>query len=181
MNIQTSAQITISADIERVFDYSIDCENLPMLFTGYQSIPAILSATTTDGLPLHECSIRTVKNSDGSAIAEIITTLQRPTVQAYKLIRGFKPPFAWLVRSASGKWLYEAKDSATRITWQFEFEMQNPFAYLVFRAVVKRSFQEAQRICLENLKRFVETGVCRRASESSSRGEKDRSLTPTSF
>ena len=116
MNIQTSVQITISADVERVFDYSIDCQNLPIFFTGYQSIPAILSASTTDGLPLHEGSMRIVNNSDGSAIAEIITTLQRPTVQAYKLIRGFKPPFAWLVHSASGKWLYNATNPGTHIT-----------------------------------------------------------------
>ncbi len=155
MNIQTTAQITISADVERVFDYSIDCHNLPMLFTGYQSIPAIVSASTSDGLPLHEGSMRIVKNSDGSAIAEIITTLQRPTVQAYKLIRGFKPPFAWLVHSASSKWLYNETNSGTHITWQFEFEMQHLLAYLFFLAVVKRPFQTAQRICLENLKRAI--------------------------
>jgi carbon monoxide dehydrogenase subunit G len=181
MKIKTSVQISIDADTERVFDCSIDCQNLPKFFTGYQSIPAIASARTTDGLPLHEGSTRIVNNSDSSSVEEVIATLKRPEVQEYKLIKGFKPPFAWLVRSASGKWLYEAKDSGTRITWQFEFEMQNPFAYLVFRAVVKRSFQEAQRICLENVKRFVETGVCRGASQSSSRREKDRSLTPTSY
>ena len=156
MNIQTSVQIIINADVERVFDYSIDCQNLPMLFTGYQSIPAILSATTTDGLPLHEGSMRIVNNSDGSAITEIITTLQRPTVQAYKLIRGFKPPFAWLVHSASGEWSYKATNSGTHITWTFEFKMQHLLAYLFFLAVVKRPFQTAQRICLENLKRAVE-------------------------
>lgn len=181
MNIKTSVQISIEADTERVFDCSINCQNLPKFFTGYQSIPAIISAKTTDGLPLHEGSTRIVNNSDGSFVEEVIVTLKRPHIQEYKLLKGFKPPFAWLVRSASGKWLYEAKDSGTRITWQFEFEMQNPFAYLLFRAVVKRPFQEAQRICLENVKRFVETGVCCRASESSSHREKDSSLTPTSF
>jgi hypothetical protein len=160
MNIQTSVQITISAEVERVFDYSIDCQNLPMLFTGNQSIPAILSATTTDGLPLQEGSMRIVNNSDGSAIAEIITTLQRPTIQAYQLIRGFQPPFAWLVHSASGKWLYNATHLGTHITWTFEFKMQHLLAYLFFLAVVKRPFQTAQRICLENLKRAVEERDC---------------------
>jgi hypothetical protein len=156
MNIKTSVQITISADVERVFDYSIDCQNLQTLFTGYQSIPAILSATTTDGLPLHEGSMRIVDNSDGSALEEIITALQRPTVQAYKLIRGFQPPFVWLVHSASGKWLYNATNSGTHITWTFEFEMQHLLTYLFFLAIVKRPFQTAQRICLENLKRVIE-------------------------
>lgn len=167
MNIKTSVQITINADVERVFDYSIDCQNLPMLFTGYQSIPAILSATTTDGLPLHEGSMRIVNNNDGSAIAELITTLQRPTVQAYKLIRGFKPPFAWFVHSASGEWLYSATHSGTHITWTFEFKIQHLLAYLVFLTIVKRPFQTAQRICLENLLRVIEERDCCELSVSS--------------
>lgn len=156
MNIKTSVEITINADVERVFDYSIDCQNLPILFTGYQSIPAILSASTTDGQPLHEGCMRIVKNSDGSVIEEIITTLQRPSIQAYKLIRGFQPPLAWLVHSASGKWLYNATHSGTHITWMFEFKMQHLLAYLFFLTVVKRPFQTAQKNCLENLRKAVE-------------------------
>jgi hypothetical protein len=34
--------------------------------------------------------------------------------------------------------------------------MQHLLAYLFFLAVVKRPFQTAQRICLENLKRLIE-------------------------
>lgn len=156
MQIHTSAQISIDAPIEHVFDCSIDCQNLPKFFTGYRAIPAILSATTTDGLPLHEGSTRIVQNSDGSAIEETIVSLQRPTLQAYKLVNGFKPPFSWLVRSASGRWLYQVIDSSTQINWQFEFEMQNVFAYVVFWTLIKHSFQTAQSICLANLKRTIE-------------------------
>jgi len=156
MLIQTCAQIFIDAPIEQVFDESIDCQNLPKFFTGYQAIPAIVHATTTDGLPLHEGSTRIVQNSNGSAIEEAIVALHRPTLQAYKLLRGFKPPFSWLVRSASGQWSYQAMNSGTHITWQFEFEIQNRLAYIVFLALVKHSFQTAQNICLTNLKQAVE-------------------------
>ncbi|HEY9906169.1 MAG TPA: SRPBCC family protein [Thermosynechococcaceae cyanobacterium] len=156
MLIRTSVQIFINAPIEQVFDCSIDCQNLPKFFTGYEAIPAILSATTTDRLPLHEGSTRIVQNSDGSSITERIVSLQRPTLQAYKLLHGFKPPFAWLVRSASGQWLYQAIGSKTHITWQFEFEMQHFLAYVVFLAIVKHFFQIAQSICLENLKQAIE-------------------------
>lgn len=156
MLIQTSVQMVIHAPIQQVFDWSIDCQNLPRFFTGYRAIPAILNATTTDGLPLHEGSTRIVQNSDGSNITERIVSLQRPTLQAYKLLHGFKPPFAWLVRSASGQWLYEAIDSRTQITWKFEFEMQHLLAYVVFLALIKHSFQTAQSICLENLKQAIE-------------------------
>jgi hypothetical protein len=156
MLIRTSVQISIDAPIEQVFDYSIDCQNLPKLFTGFRAIPAILSATTTDGLPLHEGSTRIVQNSDGSEIEEAIISLQRPTLQTYQLLHGFKPPFSWLVHSASGRWLYQAINPGTQITWQFEFELRNGLAYVVFLALVKPLFQTAQRICLANLKQAIE-------------------------
>lgn len=156
MQIQTNAQVFINADIERVFDASIDCQNLPKFFTGYNEIPAILSAKTLDELPLQEGSTRIVNNSDGSSIEEVIVTLKRPDVQEYELVKGLKPPFSWLVRLASGKWSYETIDAGTKVTWEFNFEVPNIFAYLIFRLVVKRPFQQAQKICLENLKRYLE-------------------------
>ena len=156
MQIQTRAQITINAPIEQVFDASIECQNLPLFFTGYQAIPAIVSAKTGDGQPLHEGSLRLVTNRDGSVIEEIITTLNRPTVQEYQLIRGFKPPFAWLVRSASGTWEYTTLGTHTQVTWTFVFETPHIVADLVFRGLVQRPFQHAQAICLGNIKTFIE-------------------------
>jgi Polyketide cyclase / dehydrase and lipid transport len=156
IQIQSNAQIVINAEIAAVFDASIDCENLPKFFTGYQSIPAIVGAKTVDKLPLHEGSIRIVDNSDGSSIEEIIVLLQRPSTQKYKLIKGFKPPFSWLVKTASGQWSYEALDTKTRVIWNFYFEMSNIFAYAIFRLAVLSSFQKAQEICLRNLKEYVE-------------------------
>lgn len=161
MQIKTSAQIVIHANVEAVFDASIDCQNLPRFFTGYRQIPAIVSARTVDGLPLHPGSMRVVENSDGSLIEEIIVALDRPTRQSYQLVKGFKPPFSWLVRAASGEWIYEPLESQsepffTRVTWQFCFEISNVLAYFVFRWAVQRSFQTAQVICLNNLKDDVE-------------------------
>lgn len=157
MEIQTKAQVIINADVESVFDASTDCRNLPKFFIGYKAIPAIVNARTTDGLPLQEGSIRIVDNSDGSSVEEIIVSLQRPDMQEYKLVKGFKPPFSWLVRAASGQWSYEATDARTKITWEFKFETPNLFTYLIFRLMVKRPFQKAQEICLENVKRHLES------------------------
>ncbi|MEP1078493.1 SRPBCC family protein [Leptolyngbya sp. PL-A3] len=166
MRVQTNVQISIDAPIEQVFDCSIDCQNLPKFFTGYRGIPAIVSAITTDGLPLHEGSTRIVQNSDGSEIEEAIVSLQRPTLQAYKLLNGFKPPFSWLVRSASGQWLYQPHSTGTQITWQFEFEMQNAIAYIVFLALIKHPFQTSQSICLINLKQTIEHSNWRNHDDS---------------
>ncbi|MBD2033598.1 SRPBCC family protein [Leptolyngbya sp. FACHB-321] len=156
MQIQTIAQVIVNAGIEAVFDASTDCQNLPKFFTGYKGIPAIVSAKTIDGLPLHEGSIRIVTNSDGSSIEEVIVSLARPDTQRYELVKGFKPPFSWLIRAASGKWSYETLDAKTRVVWNFYFELSNLFAYLVFRLVVQRPFQQAQELCLRNLKQYVE-------------------------
>jgi hypothetical protein len=131
-------------------------KNLPKFCTGYKAIPAIVSAKTVDGLPLHERSIRIVDNSDASSIEEVIVSLKRPAMQKYELIKGFKPPFSWLVRVASGTWTYETLDAKTRVVWSFYFEIPNIFAYLVFRLLVQRPFQQAQEICLGNLKKYVE-------------------------
>lgn len=156
MQIQTHAQIIVNAEIGAVFDASTDCQNLPKFFTGYKGIPAIVSAKTVDGLPLHSGSIRIVDNSDGSSIEEDIVLLKRPDTQKYKLLKGFKPPFSWVVRAASGQWSYETLDAQTRIVWNFYFEVPNILAYFVFRLVVQRPFQQAQEICLSNLKQYVE-------------------------
>jgi Polyketide cyclase / dehydrase and lipid transport len=157
MQIQTNAQIIVNAGIETVFDASIDCQNLPKFFTGYQGIPAIVSVRTVDGLPLHEGSIRIVNNSDGSSIEEVIVSLKRPDTQGYELVKGLKPPFSWLVRTASGKWSYEALDAnRTKVIWNFYFEIPNVFAYLFFGLVVQRPFQQSQEICLGNLKKYIE-------------------------
>lgn len=158
MQIETHAQVIINADVERVFDVSTDCQNLPKFFTGYNAIPAIVSAKTVDGLPLHEGSTRVVNNSDGSSIEEVIVGLKRPGVQEYELVKGLKPPFSLLVRLASGKWLYETMDAGTKVTWKFKFEVPNILAYLIFRLMVKQPFQKSQEICLENVKRYIESG-----------------------
>ncbi|AFZ27565.1 Polyketide cyclase / dehydrase and lipid transport [Cylindrospermum stagnale PCC 7417] len=157
MKITTIAEIMIKADIEDVFDSSTDDQNLPRYFTGYKLIPAIVSARTTDSLPLHQGSKRIITNRDGSEIVELITALKRPAIQEYKLIQGFKPPFSLLVDSAAGRWLYTSGDSGTRIVWNFEFKMKNYLAYLFFLVAVKMAFQKAQVICLENLKSFLES------------------------
>ncbi|MDX2096688.1 MAG: SRPBCC family protein [Leptolyngbyaceae cyanobacterium bins.59] len=156
MQIQTRAQVLINADIETVFDTSTNCQNLPKFFTGYQAIPAIVSAKTGDGLPLREGGTRIVVNSDGSSIEEVIVGLKRPELQKYQLVKGFKPPFSWLVRLASGDWSYQAIGAQTQVTWNFRFEVRNIVAYSIFRLLVQEPFQKAQEICLANLKGYIE-------------------------
>ena len=93
MKVHSASEVTITANIEKVFDAATDCQNLSKFFTDYRTIPGILKASTIDDLPLHEGSTRVVHNSDGSVIEESITMLQRPTVQNYRLVKGLRPLF----------------------------------------------------------------------------------------
>jgi uncharacterized protein YndB with AHSA1/START domain len=155
--IQTKAKVVTKAEPEIVFRLSTDNENLPLFFTGYKQVPAIISARTADGLPLKQGCTRVVKNSDGSEIEEIIIRLESPAVQEYKLISGFKPPVSWLVKSANGRWDYvKTATGGTEITWTFNFETRNFITETIFRLAVKSEFQKAQEICLSNLKKYVE-------------------------
>jgi len=157
MTLQTLAQTTIQADIERVFDYSTDCQNMPKLFTGYQIIPGIASATTDDGLPLREGGQRIVRNQDGSVLTETITGLQRPHLQAYQFVGGLKAPLSWLVSAAGGEWRYERVDQETLVTWKFWFDTRNALANFIFDALIRKTFQGAQQQCLEQLKQQLES------------------------
>ena len=156
MNIQAQATIIINSGIETVFDASIDSQTLSKCFTGYKNIPAVLNIKTADGLPVREGSTRIVDNSNGMCIEEVILSLKRPDSYEYQLSKGFKPPFSWLIRTASAKWSYETLDSQTKVTWDYYFETLNSLAYLVFRLVVERQFQQALEICLRNLKQSIE-------------------------
>ena len=156
MNIHAQATIIINSGIESVFDASIDSHTLAKCFTGYKNIAAVLSIKTVDGLPIREGSTRIVDNSNGMCIEEVILSLKRPDSYEYQLCKGFKPPFSWLIRTASAKWSYETLDSQTKVTWDYYFEPLNSFSYLVFRLVVERQFQQALEICLRNLKQSIE-------------------------
>lgn len=155
--IQTKAKIVTEAEPEVVFRLSTDNKNLPLFFTGYKQVPAIVSARTADGSPLKQGCTRIVKNTDGSEIEEIIIRLEMPTVQEYKLISGFKPPVSWLVKSANGRWDYvKTENGGTEITWTFNFETRNILTETIFRLAIKSAFQKAQEICLSNLKKYAE-------------------------
>ncbi|MDJ1184807.1 SRPBCC family protein [Roseofilum casamattae] len=156
MQIHSRVTIAIESEIETVFDASIDCETLARCFTGYKAIAAVINIKTADGLPVREGSTRIVDNSNGMCIEEVILSLKRPNSYEYQLLKGFKPPFSWLIRTASAKWSYETLDTKTKVTWDYYFEPLNSLASLVFRALVQRQFQQALEICLQNLKQSVE-------------------------
>lgn len=159
MNVQSQASIEIRALPEKVFDFATAVSTLPKVFKGYGIIPAILNAEIVGGGEIREGAIRQVTNADGSVIDEEIIQLTRPTKQTYKLIRGFKPPFSFLVRSGGGDWTLTPSNNLTIVTWKFYFELTSVLAYPLMTFVMSTYFQKAQQRCLTEIKNYVENSA----------------------
>lgn len=160
MKIQSKAAIEIKASPEKVFDYATNLENLPKVFKGYGVIPAICKAEIADGGEMQQGVTRRITNSDGSIIDEEILTLKRPTKQTYRLVKGFKPPFSYLVKSGGGDWTFTPTPNTTNstfITWEFYFELTSPLAYPIMAFIMSSYFQKAQQLCLNEIKKNLET------------------------
>lgn len=160
MKIQSQAAIEIKASPEKVFDFATNLENLPKVFKGYGVIPAICKAEIAGGGEMQQGITRRVTNSDGSIIDEEIITLKRPTKQTYRLVKGFKPPFSFLVKSGGGDWTFSPSPNAansTFLTWEFYFELTSPLAYPIMAFIMSSYFQKAQQLCLNEIKKNLET------------------------
>lgn len=157
MKVTTHAEGWVAARPETVFDVATALEMLPRAFLGCGPVPAIVAAEMADGGAMREGGIRLVRNADGSVIHEEITALRRPYRQAYRLTRGFRPPFAWLVRYAEGEWTFSpGPDGGTRMTWEFRFVLASPFAYPAMRLIAGRFMIRAQRECLGRIAAIAE-------------------------
>ncbi len=160
MKIQSQAAIEIKASPEKVFDYATNLENLPKVFKGYRVIPAISKAEIAGKGEMQQGVTRRVTNSDNSIIDEEIIALKRPTKQIYRLVKGFKPPFSFLVKSGGGDWTFTPTPNTTNstfITWEFYFELTSPLAYPIMAFIMSRYFQKAQQLCLNEIKKNLET------------------------
>lgn len=157
MDLTTTATERIAAAREVVFDFVTAPEAVGKTFTGYGPIPgAERSEVVTEG-GMRVGAIRHVHNRDGSVIEEEIVALERPARQAYRLVRGFRPPASWLVRGARGDWQLDADGDGTHITWTFTFELRSALAW-PFAALMRRSFRKAMQVCLANTRRMIEQG-----------------------
>lgn len=155
MRLETQASVEVKAEPETVFDFATSLSTLPKVFTGYGPIPAILKAEIIAGKSMETGVIRKVWNSDGSIVDEEIVELIRPTTQRYRLIRGFKPPFSYIFREASGEWTLSSAPLGTNIVWKFYFELTSPLVQPIAQ-LIGFFFVRAQRQCLINIKTFVE-------------------------
>jgi hypothetical protein len=150
---QSSVRIARAPGV--VFDFVTRPEAVAETFRGSGPVPgAVKSELATPG-GMRVGAVRRVESSDGSVVDEEIIELARPSVQAYRLIRGLRPPFTWLVREAGGRWTFNADGDGTLVSWVFTFELRL-LAWPLARALLVPPFRRAMDLALAETKQRLE-------------------------
>lgn len=151
VQIQTSASVIVRGSRDGVFDYAVG--HIPELFRGAGPIPAIESVEYLEGKPIEVGTIRRVHNADNSVIEEEIVAHQRPSEHGFRVVRGLKPPVSFLLKWIEGNWSFEPEgDEATRVIWDFRFELTSPLAWAPANLIAKVFFGKAIRGALDRLR-----------------------------
>jgi hypothetical protein len=148
MQITCYAERTLRCAAPPAFDFAVDAERFPPMFTGYGPIPAIRSITLEG--PLAVGVTRRIANSDGSMLTEQVTALDRPTRHAYSL-GGFRAPFSWLVKRGHADWAFEAQQSITHVRWSYCFDLRSPLAYPLAALLLQFFMARAMQRCLDQM------------------------------
>jgi hypothetical protein len=167
MEVRTHATVSVAVSPATAFVVATDLETLPQVFLGCGPIPAIVRAEMEDGGKMQEGSVRLVHNSDGSTVYEEITALRKPHHQGYRLVRGFRPPFTYLVHHATGDWHFTSIPEGTQIHWEFRFALTTPLAYPIMVLIGRFFFQRAQQECLDRIRLLAEKQIAKRSKPSS--------------
>ncbi len=149
MQVDTRASVSVAAPVERAFDLATDSPSFPQYFHGCGPVPAVLKVEwQPDARPVPG-ALRNVHNSDGSIIVEQLLELTAPERHRYRLLRGFKPPFSWMVEFAEGDWRFVPEGSGTRIEWNYCFKLRSPLAWPLVYPIVRLFFHRAMQDCLD--------------------------------
>jgi hypothetical protein len=151
MQIKTRACVSMPAPIGRVFALATDVVNFPRYFKGSGPIPAVTAVEWEPG-PRGAGGRRLVRNADGSVLLEVCDELTPPSRHRYRLVSGFKPPFSWLVDWAEGDWHFTPGDGATRVQWDYRFELKSALAAPAVLPIVKIFFRRAMQDCLHAMR-----------------------------
>jgi hypothetical protein len=95
--------------------------DLSRIFTGYGPLPAVRGVRDPSGPWERIGSSRTVELSDGTTVAETLTSWAAPSHFGYR-VGPFGGPLGRLVAHADGAWWFEPLEAGgTRIRWSYVF------------------------------------------------------------
>ena len=157
MQVHSQASITINAPREDVFAFTNDVTKFPQTFSGFGPIPGMERVENLNSEETRKGTVRHIHNKDGSVIEERLIEHAPPDTMAYEIASGLQPPFSWLVRGAGGRWTFTDRGEATEVNWKFRFDLTTPLVFPIAYVVGSVLFREAQRRCLLETKRIIES------------------------
>ena len=151
---RVSASRTIPVELERAFDRVI-VEPLPRIFCRrYGPFAPIREVRDqTGGAWGTVGQSRRIVLSDGGAVTERLTTVERPTVFGYQ-ISEIKGPLKVFAASVAGEWRFETAGTGTRITWTWVIEPASSFGRLAL-PLLGRLWGGYARQALEEIDRIL--------------------------
>jgi len=140
--------------VDRVFDFSVDCQNFPKYVHKTGIIPGVERVEPEGEDPLAPGSRRRVHMTDGSSMVEELTACERPSRHAYRWASLPAVPFRWMVRAAEAHLRFMPTATGTRITWDYAFTLTTPLLYPV-TALVLVLFEKWMDAAMANLETAI--------------------------
>ncbi len=117
--VTLSESRAVPVPVEEAFDRVLR-HPLPEIFRHRRlAIPPIKEVRDQTGEWESVGQTRTIVTSDGGALRETLTSVDRPGSFGYT-IAPTKGPMKPLIASAEGRWSFEAAGTGTRITWTWD-------------------------------------------------------------
>jgi uncharacterized protein YndB with AHSA1/START domain len=136
MALEAQAEIEIAKPVDEVFALATSCAGFPRFLLRMGPIPAVASAELVGAAEPKAGGRRRLVLGDGSTMDEEILAYERPSHHRYRWASPPAPPFSWLVRGATGDWVFSPLGSGTRVRWTYSFEPASSLAALFARPVV---------------------------------------------
>lgn len=141
------------ASIDDAFIYSAPI-SLPLIFTGYGPLPAVVATDSQTGNWDAAGQTRTVILSDDSTAQEMLNSYKRPNQFSYT-VDSFTGLLRFLVESAYGTWHFTSAGDKTRISWTYTFTPKSalllPVVSFIAKVLWRGYMRKALRLAIENL------------------------------
>jgi hypothetical protein len=150
---RVSASRTVPVELEATFDRVL-VEPLPQIFSRrYGPFAPIREVRDQTGDPWGTVGqSRRIVLSDGGAVTERLTVVDRPTVFGYR-ISEIKGPLKALASTIDGEWRFEPAGTGTRITWTWVIEPATslgryalPLLGRLWRGYARQALEEIEQI-----------------------------------
>jgi hypothetical protein len=136
MKISARQSFIIGKPRADVFEVAVACDTYPRVLHKLGPIPGIARCEMIDGRPLEPGACRRVVMTNGSVLNEELLAFTRPTEHRYIWRSGLRGPFAKMIRSCEGRWLFSDTEGGTKIDWMLTFELTTPLAYPIIQPMM---------------------------------------------